>query len=149
MMIRNLLLLLTAPLVVSERFLQAEETVVNSTTPQLPATQKTLQRIERCNTFAVLRKNNEKMMPVIGKIVEGFFRESEVAEFDDIYQAAASEIDEFCEVEAKYDFDCFNMSTQAGDVESIWSLWDTNGNGRITKVEFEAAENGMDLDGDN
>ena len=85
MMIRNLLLLLTAPLVVSERFLQAEETVVNSTTPQLPATQKTLQRIERCNTFAVLRKNNEKMMPVIGKIVEGFFRESEVAEFDEIY----------------------------------------------------------------
>ena len=41
------------------------------------------------------------------------------------------------------------MSTQPGDVSSLWALWDTNGNQRITYAEFEAAELAMDLDGDN
>ena len=48
-----------------------------------------LNKMQRCNSFEVLRKNNEKMMPVIDKVVDFFLYLSEVpekvAEFDDIY----------------------------------------------------------------
>jgi hypothetical protein len=111
-MIRNLFVLLLATLVASQRFLQ-DEIVANTTVNQteklaeLARQEKAklalekeavkvaaarvdhLNKMQRCNSFEVLRKNNEKMMPVIDKVVDFFLYLSEVpekvAEFDDIY----------------------------------------------------------------
>jgi len=62
----------------------------------------------------VLRKNNEKMMPVIDKAFHNYLQDQDNKEpsFEDIYKSAASEIDDFCKAEANYDIECFNISTQ-------------------------------------
>ena len=73
------------------------------------------------------------------------FQYDQSVSVDEFLPFAGQQIHQFCQQELFFDFECFKRN---GTIESLWALWDLDGNREIDNSEYKAAWKSIDLNDD-